>query len=78
MTVATNRRASPRAYAINADNASPETVPAGLGQTTTASGASRTNNPVNRSPIAAAEAAKARNQPRTVETGLPQSAAILR
>ncbi|TFB48260.1 hypothetical protein [Cryobacterium tagatosivorans] len=51
VTVAVNRRARPSAYAINADNAdnaSPVTVPAGVGQSTTASGASRTNKPVNR------------------------------
>lgn len=78
VTVAVNRRASPSAYAINTDNASPCAVPAGWGQSTTASGASRTNKLVNRSPIDAAEAANARNQPRTVETGLPQPAAILR
>ena len=75
VTVAANRRASPSAYAINTDNAAPGAVPAGLGQNTTASGASRTNNPVNRSPIKAAEVPNARNQPRTVETGRPQPTA---
>ncbi|MEO7024673.1 MAG: hypothetical protein ABI130_10655 [Leifsonia sp.] len=78
VTVAANRRASPAAYAINADNASPATVPAGFGQSTTASAASRTNNPVNQSLITAADTWNARNQPRTVETGRPQPAAILR
>lgn len=78
VTVAANRRAKPSAYAINTDNASPPMVPTGLGQSTTASGASRTNNAVNRSPIAPAETANARSQPRTVETGLPQSAAVRR
>lgn len=71
VTVAPNRRANPSAYAINADNASPVTVPAGVGQSTTASGASRTSNPVNRSLIEAAEARNPRNQPRTVEIGAP-------
>ena len=78
VTLATNRRPSPSAYAINADNASPGAVLAGLGQTDTASGASRTNSPVNRSPIAPADAPNARSQPRTVEAGRPHPAAILR
>ena len=76
--VPTNRRPSPTAFAINADDASPGAVPAGLGQTDTASGTSRTNNPVNRSPIAPAEAPNARSHPRTVEAGWPHLAAILR
>lgn len=78
VTVAANRRANPSAYAINTDNAAPWAVPAGLGQSTTASGASRTNSSVNQSLINAAESRNARNQPRTVETGRPQPAAILR
>jgi hypothetical protein len=41
-------------------------------------GSFRTNNPVPRSLINAAEVPNARNQPHTIETGLPQPAPIFR
>ncbi len=73
-----NRRRSASAYAINADNAAEVALSVGLGQTTTASGASRITSAVNHWPIRDDDPANTRNQPRTVLAGRPSHAAIFR
>ena len=73
-----NRDVSIREYAITTETAWPAAVVAVAGQSAAASDASRPTKEVVTWVIAVADVAKARNQPRTVETGRSNRAAITR